>query len=922
MQIIELSGAWQIHYDPLSQGLADRWWVKPPAEGWRDITVPSAWQTVLGVDAFGLAWYRRNLPADALAWARSGARVRLRFDSVATDCRVWVAGVECGRHLGDWMPFELDVTEALLSGHGSMQLYARVDQYQAPRPPKGVVVENGHVAKGFHDVLSIQHAGLWGRVSLRATGPVCIPPNGTFVDADPIARTIRIQAETSGAGPLPTASFVIKDPGGRELARGVPTAADRALAAEVRLDAPPAHWSPDAPNLYSLLLEFGVGENIERHEQRFGFRTATTGGPNNSQILLNGKPLQIRGMLHWGHEPKHIAPAPPPEQVREEFRRLRELGFNCVCLCMFYPPEHYYEIADETGMLLWQEHPIWKSRMTPDLLPEYRRCYEAFFRRDRRHPSVVIVSSTCEHEAYDPDLSRWWWQRSGDLLPRTLRQVQTGFLEQTPPDQTDLYDDHVYDNCGRWISFHQDMHSRISELPPRPFVMGETIISNAWPDIEAFRKALGDAKPWWLTRGLDECAVFEREVLRRNNAETLARFKAQGERFGKQFRKFQGEVLRTFPRNAGFVTNSIRDVPICRIGFMDDLDHWRFSPEDTHPWLSDAILLLETPEYRRAFRSGERIKCRLGISNFSAVAFDGPVMVRAGDAEQTLRIAAKPGEIVWTGFEMQVPRAAGGPQVFEIVAEAANLPTNRWLLVAVPEVAKLDGVARLDGLPFSDAERKPEFEERAYSSGWCLPCRTWKPRLPDIAKLLPDARAVPADNPVPNDVSVLVAHRLTRAVHEFVRRGGRCVLLAHRHAGGMGTKWINLWGQLPLVIESAQSVAAIGAGESDALVTMLPYDLTRWTTRAVPVDDLGEAVRDHVDPIVRYVWTHDAGVPKCFDAVFSARVEQGLLVVTCLDHSDVAGEWLLNRLIRFAAQTPLEPATRELDISRFIRNPA
>ncbi|MFO0837414.1 MAG: glycoside hydrolase family 2 TIM barrel-domain containing protein [Phycisphaerae bacterium] len=925
---IDLSGAWRIRHDPLSQGLADQWWSRPPAEGWLNINVPSAWQTVLGAEANGIAWYLRALPDEMAAWAEAGDRVRLGFASVATDCRVWVGDAEIGRHVGDWMPFEFDITDALKRAAQTPQLCVRVDQYHAPRPAKGVVVENGHIAKGFHDVLSIQHAGLWGPAWLRRTGRKCVVPNGIAIDAEAANRSVAIEVELLGDGPLPPVNFEIRDPSTQVVARGEMAINDSRASAKVTLDAPPALWFPDSPHLYALALR--VGEH-ERHTQRFGFRDVKTGGSGNSQILLNGRPLQLRGMLHWGHEPRHIAPAPPAEQIREEFRRLRELGFNCVCLCMFYPPELYYEIADETGMLLWQEHPIWKSRMSPELTPEYQRCYAAFLRRDRRHPSVIIVSATCEHEAYDPELGRWWWRTSAAMLPRTLRQLQTGFLEQTPPDQTDLYDDHVYDNCGRWARFLEDMQARIGELPPRPFVMGETIVSNAWPDIAALReaeqpagakgrrqgdRAEGEKRPWWLSRGLDECEALERAIVRRWGAPTLERFKAQGQRFAVEFRKFQAELLRTFPRSAGFVTNSIRDVPICRIGFMDDLDRWRFTPQDTRPWLSDVVLLLETPEHGRALPADQRVACRLGMSNFGAAAFDDAVNVCVGEQERRLRLAARPGEIVWSDVQFDTPKGDRGPRRFDVVADAPGLANNRWTLIALPQEARVANVARLDGLPFGDAEGEPEFEERAYSSGWGLPCRTWRPTLPDPAALAPSARPISAEASVAADVSVLITHRLTPHVHEFLKRGGRCVLLAHRHAGGMRSRWINLWGQLPLLIERPEPHAVIRPGESDAVLAMLHYDLTRDTTRAIAVDD--EGLTGHVEPVIRYVWTHDAGTPKCFDAVFSVRVEAGLLVVSCLDHAGAAGGWMLSRLIRFAAESALATPDRELDIGRYV----
>lgn len=908
---IDLAGTWQIRHDPLSQGLTDRWWHAPPADGWRDIHVPSAWQTVLGMDAVGLAWYRRALPPEAIQWASGGSRVLVRFESVATYARVWVNDDEVGQHLGDYVPFDIDITSALRTARGPTTLVVRVDQIQAPRPPKGVVTENGHVTKGFHDVLSAQHAGLWCGVSLCRAGPATVVPNGLFIDADPAARRVAVSVEVDGPAPA-DASIELGDPDGRPLASApLSRSADgRTVGAVIDLRNAPVLWAPAAPRLYTATLNCGP----ERITQHFGFRTIETGGRANSRILLNGRPIQIRGLLHWGHEPRHIAPAPPPEQARAELAAALDRGFNCICLCMFYPPESYFDLCDELGVLVWQEHPVWKSRMTPDEIPEYKRMYEQFFRRDRRHPSVVIVSGTCEHDSFDPGLGKWWWQASAKALPRTLRQIQTGFLEWTPPEQTHLYDDHVYDNNGRWVRFVQDMDKRISELPPKPFVMGETIISNHWPDIAGLRQAIGNEKPWWLTHGLDECAAYENEITRRLGEPTLARFKRQGGWFAKEHRKFQAEVLRTFDRCAGFVTNTIRDVPICRVGFMDDLDRWRFSPEETRRWLGDRVLLLRTPGHLRGFQSEGMIECELGCSNFGDVDFAGDIRARVGDASaQEIAIQAGQGETGWAALRAPLPTAPGVALV-HAQAEHDGL-VNDWTLVVVPkaDAATLNGCARLDGLPFTDHELAPEFEERSYSSGWGLPCRTWKPARQTPGALMPALPALEPNQAVPKECRVVLAHRLTKQIHGYLLQGGRCVLLAGPHAGGIGSAWINLWGLLPLVVESDRPAWPVARGESDAILALLLHDLNASTTRAIPVDE--RKLTDHVDPLIRYVYTHDSGIPKLFDAVFTARVGRGMLVATTLDHTGAAGAWLMNRLLQYAAGAELGEPERELDIT-------
>lgn len=900
MASIDLGGAWKVRHDPLSQGLTDGWRDQPLDERWRDIAVPSAWQSVLGPDANGVAWYRRTLPQEVSQWAAHGNRVLLRFDSVATECWAWVNGVEVGRHVGDWIPFEFDITDAVKGRPEAPALAVRVDQVHAPRPAKGVVVENGHITKGFHDVLSLQHAGIWGTVCVRPAGSSTIPPGGLWIDADAATGKVRVQARCIGPrGDLQRAKIHILGPDRRLVGESdlVLDPAGELLTAEVSVGSP-ALWSPESPSLYSLSMRAGI-RGFESRVVRFGFRSVSTGGPDNSQILLNGSPLRIRGVLSWGHEPAHIAPAPPPDQVRAEFTRFKELGFNCVCLCMFYAPEYFYDIADEMGMLLWQEYPIWKSRMSPDFVPEYKRLYTEFFKRNGSHPSVVIVSGTCEHEAYNEELSAWWWKTATEMLPRTLKQIQTGFLEWTPRDRTDLYDDHVYDNPGRWVRFLDDMQSRIVELPPKPFVMGETIISNAWPDIPAYRAAVGDDKPWWVSRGLDECAAFETALHASHGPDALGRFRRQAAAWGPQIRKLYAELLWMHPRNAGFVTNSVRDVPVCRLGLMDDLGTWRFNPQDTRSWLADAPILLSTPDHLRGFNSGSQVLARVAVANWSAAEIRTDVALRAGGTlTGHAAIRASPGEIGEGEVEFGLPSSQAAA-VIECVAEAEGLVANRWRLAVFPDEPAPAGVARLDGAPFTQAERDPEFEERRYSSGWGLACRTWAPVLPDTAVLCPGAAPVRADAPPPHDAGVLLTHRWTDHVASWVARGGRALLLAHRSLDGGSSRWINLWGLLPLVVERSSPAWPVRPGESEAVLAMLLHDLTRNTTRAIHSQDHG--IHAAVEPIVRYVYTHDSGAPNIRDAVFAARIGKGMLVVSTLDHATPAGRWFLNRLLAYAA---------------------
>jgi hypothetical protein len=922
----DLSGPWQILHDPSDRGLVEGWFRSPPASGWRETTVPSAWQATLGVAAKGVAWYRRDLPASG--------RALLRFESVATACTAWVDGVEVGRHEGDFLPFDVEVPP----GPAGRSLVVRVDQRHAPRPAAGVMTENGHLGKGFHDVLSVQHAGIWQPVFLREVGSLAFLPDGVHVVADAVLGRVTVRAELrrhQASGEL-----VVEVDGRRVTAAVAPGQAEVELSVELDFW---KVWSPDQPNLYTLraaLTEGGVGSDAE--EVRFGFRTVAAGGEEGARILINGVPTLLRGVLHWGHEPRHIAPAPPPEEVRAQFARLRASGFNCVCLCMVYLPRHFYDIADETGMLLWQEHPFWKSDMAEENVPEYRRLSLGYFRRDRNHASIVIESGTCEHERFNPTFARWWWEESARQMPHCLRQVQTGFMAWCNPQQTDLHDEHVYENSGRWPAFLADVRAEIRRIGSKPFVMGETIIANAWPDVPALTRAAGEdprvpeeapgvdprwagVSPWYMTRGLRECAAVEGWVQDREGAEGLERFRRQAARFGYEFRRWQVEAFRLDPGNAGFVMNHIRDVPACRCGFMDDLDRWRYDPADLSRWLADTTLLLGRPQHRSAFAGPSAVPLDLTASNFGPVPVEGELTALLSGAtwengSRSLKdsLTVGLGSVAGRRHTMNVP-PVDRPTEVSLTVSLKDVTRNRWSLWAFPaspddpHLAGPPDTVRLDGLPFSKAEGEAEFEERGYSSGWGLKCATWQPSLPSLDRTIFKCPLWRFDSPMPVGTRLVVAHRLTRGLIEFMGAGGRVILLGSRAAGGMQARTVMLWGQVPFVAETGP----LGPGDSDWVVDLLAYDLMLSSQRAIPVEDLG--LHERVDPLVRLVFTHDSGKPRMFDALFQARVGSGALMVSTLDHTGPAGRHLLRRMMESILEDPAAirgEVTRE-DLTRF-----
>ena len=73
------------------------------------------------------------------------------------------------------------------------------------------------------------------------------------------------------------------------------------------------------------------------------------------------------------------------------------MNWNCIRYCIGFPPERWYEIADEEGLLIQDEYPLWRARdnveTTPELLSEE---YARWMRERWNHPCVVVWDGTNE----------------------------------------------------------------------------------------------------------------------------------------------------------------------------------------------------------------------------------------------------------------------------------------------------------------------------------------------------------------------------------------------------------------------------------------------------------------------------------------------------------------------------------------------
>ncbi len=146
-------------------------------------------------------------------------------------------------------------------------------------------------------------------------------------------------------------------------------------------------WSPENPKLYKVILKAGSDELADQ----IGFRTIETKG---KQILLNGKPVFLKGICLHDENPFRQDRANSTADAEMMLGWAKELGCNFIRLAHYPHQENIVRLADEKGILLWEELPLywgiqWKN---PEVLNKAKQQYTELINRDYNRASSIIWS--------------------------------------------------------------------------------------------------------------------------------------------------------------------------------------------------------------------------------------------------------------------------------------------------------------------------------------------------------------------------------------------------------------------------------------------------------------------------------------------------------------------------------------------------
>lgn len=466
-----LGGRWRAIVDPYEAGYRSPWGDAWPVGWFRNLPmrpglaeydfsradlldVPGDWNSQDPRLFFyeGSVWYARAFRAPE----RSGRRSFLHFGAANYHARVWLDGEPLGEHEGGFTPFVFEITQRLRSGGNFLVVQVDSTRRREAVPGRSTDWWN--------------YGGLTRDVCL-----VDVPETFVREYAVGLARRSCVRGWVRLDGPGRSGRVCVRIP---ELRAETTVQCDAEGRAAFELELEPELWSPEQPRRYEVRFE----SEQDAVAEQVGFRSVETQG---HQILLNGEPVFLRGVsLH------EEAPLRPGRVTCEQDARVllgwaRELGCNFVRLAHYPHDEATVRVAEELGLLVWAELPVYWSIdwENPDTLACARRQLEELIARDRNRAAVILWSVANEAPPSRPrlDFLAALVRRTRELDESRL--VTAALMAQRREDGTMVLDDPAGElldvmGCNEylgWYYVHPDEvpATRWQSAYEKPLVMSE-----------------------------------------------------------------------------------------------------------------------------------------------------------------------------------------------------------------------------------------------------------------------------------------------------------------------------------------------------------------------------------------------------------------------------------------------------------------
>lgn len=616
---IDLAGLWRFQLDPMGFGktagselyldrLAETIMLPGSTDqGGKGIKNNASYVDRLSrkFEYMGMAWYQREfvIPEE---WA--GKEVCLKLERCHWETTVYVDGQYAGSDERLSTPNVFDVTKFATPGVHTLTLC--VDNRL-----KYPMDQWNH---GTTEYTQTNWNGVVGEISLTAREKLHMRKVNVYPDVQ--AKTVCVKVDFTGPQNVREAALElsVRDDKGNVLASGQlgmdSTLLRQGVDTVLSLGKNVKLWDEFTPCLYHLDVALSADGKNDARTVRFGMRQVEQG---KHHVRLNGRDIHLRGVLDCCVFPLTGYPSTDVADWKRIFSTIKSYGMNHVRFHSWCPPEAAFDAADEVGMYLQAELPMWIKDV--GRYPARRDFFEkemyAVLDAYGNHPSFILMCNGNENEgdfAVLEDLVKKAQRHDG-------RRLYSASTARTHVAADQFYVSHVTSKGG--ITVYEgkpstDWDKNMTSDIDVPVIAHETGQRCMYPDFGEISKYTGVLE----ARNM---SVF-RERLTKNGMLHQANdfFLATGAHTVLQYKEVNESLLRT-SKSGGFQLLGLADFPGQGSAFVGILDaFWEskglVTPEKFRESCAPTVLLARLP--KRTFVAGERLEAGIELYHFGPFA--------------------------------------------------------------------------------------------------------------------------------------------------------------------------------------------------------------------------------------------------------------------------------------------------------------
>jgi beta-glucuronidase len=329
------------------------------------LNVPGDWNTQRDSLLFyeGSVWYKRSFD-----FAKSPKkRLFVHFGAANYQASVYLNGEELGQHEGGFTPFDFEITDRARAQDNFLIL--RVNDTRAKEQVPTVNTDWWN------------YGGITRPVTLVEVPETFIQDYSIQLEKGS-ARQIEGWLQLNGPQLRQSVTIRIPEAGvTKTFQTDVTGRAELSLSVDLTL------WTPENPKLYRV----EISSETDKVADLIGFRSLSVRG---TDILLNGKPLFLRGISIHEESPLRSGRAWSEDDARTLLGWAKELGCNFVRLAHYPHNEAMLRMADQMGVLVWEEVPVyWTIQWeNPATLSNAENQLSELITRDHNRASLIIYS--------------------------------------------------------------------------------------------------------------------------------------------------------------------------------------------------------------------------------------------------------------------------------------------------------------------------------------------------------------------------------------------------------------------------------------------------------------------------------------------------------------------------------------------------